>query len=55
MIDCRASASWRMARNDRSRGGKIAGNARKELEKELGRSVVSKKNFLSKRKEIDDR
>ena len=28
------------------RGGKIAGNARKETEKELGRSVVSKNNFL---------
>lgn len=31
-----------------SRGGKIAGNARKETEKELGRSVVSKKNYLVK-------
>ena len=30
---------------DASRGGKIAGNARKELEKELGRSVDSKRNF----------
>jgi hypothetical protein len=30
---------------DAGRGGKIAGNARKELEKELGRSVVSKNNF----------
>lgn len=28
-------------------GGKIAGNARSELEKRLGRSVVSKDNFLS--------
>jgi len=28
------------------RGGKVAGNARKEAEKELGRSVVSKENFL---------
>jgi len=28
------------------RGGKVAGNARKEAEKELGRSVVSKDNFL---------
>ena len=32
---------------DANRGGKIAGNARKELEKELGRSVVSKNNFKS--------
>lgn len=30
------------------RGGKVSGNARKETEKELGRSVISKKNFLSK-------
>ncbi len=30
------------------RGGKVAGNARKETEKELGRTVVSKKNYLDK-------
>jgi len=30
------------------RGGKVAGKARKEAEKELGRSVISKKNFLRK-------
>ena len=29
------------------RGGKVAGNARRETEDELGRSVVSKKNFLN--------
>lgn len=28
-------------------GGRIAGNAKAELEKKLGRSIVSKKNFLS--------
>jgi DNA-damage-inducible protein D len=28
------------------RGGNVAGNARKETEKELGRSVVSKENYL---------
>ncbi|MCF6174178.1 MAG: Bro-N domain-containing protein [Victivallaceae bacterium] len=28
------------------RGGKVAGNARKEAEKELGRSVISKENHL---------
>ncbi len=33
-------------KEDSKIGGKIAGNARKELEKKLGRSVVSKKNFL---------
>ena len=32
-------------KSDANRGGKVAGNARKELEKELGRSVVSKNNF----------
>lgn len=29
-----------------SRGGSVAGNARKETEKELGRSVISSDNFL---------
>jgi len=33
-------------KKDARAGGSIAGNARKELEKKLGRSVVSKKNFL---------
>ncbi|MDO8527231.1 MAG: phage antirepressor protein, partial [Deltaproteobacteria bacterium] len=28
------------------RGGSIAGNARKQTEKEIGRSVVSRKNYL---------
>jgi len=31
------------------RGGKVAGNARKETEKELNRSVISKQNFLAKK------
>jgi len=31
------------------RGGRVAGNARKETEKELGRSVVSKRNYLKKK------
>ena len=33
---------------DANRGGRVAGNARKALEKELGRPIVSKKNFLPK-------
>lgn len=33
-------------------GGEIAGNARRQLEKKLGRSLVSKKNFLNKPKGI---
>jgi hypothetical protein len=28
-------------------GGRIAGNARKELEKKTGKQIVSKKNYLS--------
>lgn len=35
-------------KQDANRGGKVAGIARKELEKELGRSVISKQNFLRK-------
>ncbi len=33
---------------DAKRGGDIAGGARKQLEKELGRSIVSKRKFLGK-------
>ena len=33
-------------KKDAEIGGRIAGNARKELEKKLGHSVVTKKNFL---------
>jgi len=38
------------------RGGKVAGNARKETEKELGRSVVSGNNYLDMKKsrELDE-
>ena len=28
------------------RGGNVAGNARKQTEKEIGRSIVSKRNYL---------
>ncbi|MFA6551739.1 MAG: phage antirepressor protein, partial [Patescibacteria group bacterium] len=37
-------------RTDACRGGKVAGIARKELEKELGHSVISNKNYLPKTK-----
>jgi len=37
-------------KQDAKRGGKIAGVARKELEKEIGRPVVSADNFLPKNK-----
>lgn len=39
-------------KEDSKIGGKIAGNARKELEKKLGRSIVLKENFLPKSKKI---
>jgi len=43
-------------KNIAKRGGKVAGNARKEAEKELGRSVVSKENFLEleQTRKLDD-
>ncbi len=37
-------------KSDARRAGRIAGIAKEELEKELGRSVVSKDNFLPKKK-----
>ncbi|KAA3613801.1 MAG: phage antirepressor protein [Calditrichaeota bacterium] len=38
------------------RGGKVAGNARKETERELGKSIITKQNFLPKsgKKEVDN-
>lgn len=33
-------------KSDAASGGNIAGGARKQLEKRLGRSIVSKKNYL---------
>ncbi|MBU4413987.1 MAG: phage antirepressor protein, partial [Proteobacteria bacterium] len=35
-------------KEDARAGGKIAGNARKQLEKKLGKSVVSQKRFIEK-------
>ncbi len=37
-------------KNVAKRGGKVAGNARKNAEKELGRSVISEENYLIKKK-----
>ena len=36
-------------KTDSVRGGSVAGGARKQLEKEIGRPVVSSKNYLKKR------
>jgi DNA-damage-inducible protein D len=40
-------------KNVAGRGGKVAGNARKATEKELGRSVSSKKNYLEKEDKLE--
>ncbi len=37
------------------RGGSVAGTARRETEKELGRSVVSKENFLPRKLKSDEK
>ena len=37
-----------------NRGGSVAGTARKETEKELGRSVVSKENFIPRKLKRDE-
>lgn len=42
-------------KNVAKRGGKIAGNARKETEKEIGRKVSSRVNFLNKHEELEDK
>lgn len=39
-------------KSDANRGGKIAGVARKELEREIGHTVVSKNNYLDKQKSL---
>lgn len=36
------------------RGGSVAGNARKDTEKEIGRSIISDKNFLGKSKKLKE-
>ena len=38
---------YKEVENAAKRGGKIAGNARKETEKELGRPITSEENYLS--------
>lgn len=42
-----APETFRQSKDIAKRGGKVAGVARKETEKELGRSIVSSENFLS--------
>jgi hypothetical protein len=45
-------------KSDARAGGDIAGNARKQLEKRLGKSVVTKNNFLkqaSRKKKLSEK
>ncbi len=42
-------------KKDADRGGKIAGVARKQLEKELGRTVIAKANYLPKRRSLKNK
>ncbi|MCD4814143.1 Bro-N domain-containing protein [bacterium] len=46
-------ATFKRNKNVARRGGKVAGNARKATEKELGRSVVSKQNYLGRNDELE--
>jgi hypothetical protein len=39
-------ASFNQFKDDARVGGQIAGTARKQIERKIGRSVVSNKNFL---------
>lgn len=39
-------------KSDAKAGGDIAGGARKKLEKRLGKSIVSKENYLSKKRKV---
>jgi hypothetical protein len=36
------------------RGGSVAGNARKDTEKEISKSIISEKNFLGKNKKLKE-
>jgi DNA-damage-inducible protein D len=49
------SRGMKKLRKDAKEGGDIAGVARKKLERRLKRSLVSKSNFLSRKKRILDR
>lgn len=46
------SQGFSKLKSDAKAGGDIAGTARKQLEKRLGRSVVSKAKFLPEKKKI---
>lgn len=41
-------------KSDARAGGDIAGGARKQLETRLGRSIASKRNYLLKRRKINE-
>ena len=50
--------SFNKSKDVAKRGGKVAGNARKDAEKELGRPVITGENYLSepeKKKKLEDK
>lgn len=47
----RNSNSFKECKKSAKEGGEVAGNARKDVEKRLGKSTISKENFLPKKKE----
>lgn len=47
------SKGLKKLKEDAKRGGSVAGIARKGLEKEIKRSVISKKNFLKRNKKLN--
>jgi len=47
----RNSQGFTECRESANEGGQVAGNAREDVEKRLGKSTISKENFLSKKKE----
>lgn len=47
----RNSQGFTECKESAKEGGEVAGNARKDVEKRLGKSTISKDNFLPKKKE----
>ncbi|MBU1199484.1 MAG: Bro-N domain-containing protein [Nanoarchaeota archaeon] len=46
------SQGFKKCKKDAKRGGKVAGNARKDAEKEIGKPIVSKENYLSEPEKV---
>ena len=53
--DCADTEGIPNLKQDAKRGGRIAGIAKEQLEKEIGRPVVSEKNYLPKKKGLENK